>query len=65
MITIVDQATLKNYTVLFLSESLPNRAYNTLLFDGVEYKPEIVYDLDASIAIIAEGDFIGKVTEFK
>ena len=65
MITIVDQVAVKNYIVLFLSESLPNRAYNTLLIDGVEYKPEIVYDLDASIAIIAEGDFIGKEIKFK
>lgn len=65
MITIVDQARIKNYTVLFLSECIPNMAFRTLVIDGVEYKPEIVYDLDASIAIIAEGDFIGKVIEFR
>ena len=65
MITIVDQAWVKNYTVLFLSESIPNRAFSTIVIDGEGYTPEIVYDLDACIAIIAEGNLIGKEVEFK
>lgn len=66
MAKVVDEWRLQDkYTILTLDEERPNKSYRKYVVDGVEYEPEIVYDMGKNvIGIKATGDFIGKTVEF-
>lgn len=52
-------------TLIGFDEVIPNNLLSdTVRIDGADYKTEIVYDLPNHIAILGEGDFLGKEVEF-
>lgn len=64
MIKIVSQIETGKHTLLQLSEGFPNTWCTEATIDGKTYKTEIVYDLPNHIAIIGQGDFVGKEIHF-
>lgn len=52
------------YTLLSLDGSIPTKEHKKYRIDGLEYSIVPVYDLPNSIAITAEGSFVGKTVEF-
>ncbi len=64
MIRVVSQIETGKYTLLQLSEGLPNTWCTEATIDGKTYKTEIVYDLPNHIAIVGHGDFTGKEVVF-
>lgn len=61
---VVSQMRVSKYTLLSLDGSIPMKEHRKYRIDGVEYDIVPVYDLPDSIAIIAEGSFVGKNVEF-
>ena len=60
-----DQFTVSNYTVLLFDELRVTGAGKTVKIDGKTYPTEIVFDLPNSIAIIGQGEYIGKDAVFE
>lgn len=57
----------KKYTALILSERLPFIPYSKIRINGIDYVPEIVYDVPNEIGILREdGDdsLVGHTVEF-
>ncbi len=52
-------------TLLCFDSDIPSKRFTKLVIDGQEYKPIMVYDMKNAYAVEAEGDFEGKVVEFK
>ena len=61
---IIGEWSVGKYTVLELSQDLPNKVYKKYRIDGKYYDSVPVYDLPRSIAIEGKGDFVGKIVEF-
>lgn len=61
---IISQWSVGKYVVLEIDQGLPMRPYKKYRIDGKEYDIVPVYDLPGSIAIEANGDFVGKTVEF-
>ena len=64
MIKVIYQLKIKEYTLLQLSEGLPNTKCSEATIDGKTYKTAIVYDLPNHIAIVGHGNFTGKEVVF-
>lgn len=64
MIKIVKQLDARENTLLILSSPVPNILFHTLLIDGKEYEPVIVYDMPNAIGVPGDGDFEGKEIKF-
>ena len=64
MITIKYQMEIGKYTIVSFDSERPKFNYSKVIIDDKEYIPEIVYDLNNSIAIPAHGTFIGKEIKF-
>ena len=52
------------YTLLGVDSPLPPNRTDKVCIQGKEYQTEIVYDLPNHIAILGDGDFVGKEVEF-
>ena len=59
-----DQFTVSKYTVLLFDELHVTGSGKTVLIDGKTYPTEIVFDLPNSIAIIGQGEYVGKEAVF-
>ena len=64
MIKVYKQLKTKKYSLLLLDSPPPITNYSKILIDGVEYMPEIVYDLNNAVAVADDGDFEGKEIKF-
>lgn len=66
MAKIIDQFSVKNYTILCLNINWFDRKLNftQIEIEGKKYKAEICSGLHTSIAIEAQGNFIGKKVKF-
>ena len=64
MRSIVSELRVSKYTLLSLDGPVPMNEHRKYRIDGVEYDIVPVYDLPNSIAITAEGSFVGKTVEF-
>lgn len=64
MIKVVDQVETGQCTVLFLNAAVPFVNFKKISIGGKEYFPEIVYDMDKSIAVKAKGNFTGEEVTF-
>ena len=62
---VVSEFSIHGYKVLTLNDSLPNRGYREYVIDGKSFGIVPLYDIPNSIAIKANGSFIGKMVEFK
>lgn len=58
------QYSVGKYTLIGLDSPIPNNWKNKVVIDGKEYDTEIVYDLPNHIAVIGNGDFVGKEIVF-
>ena len=63
-IRVIYQFEVASYSVLKLSEDIPNRKYNAYRIAGREYAMVPVYDMERCIAIEGEGRFIGEIVDF-
>lgn len=61
---IVSEIRVGKYTLLSLDGPVPMKEHRKYRIDGIEYDIVPVYDLANSIAIAAEGSFVGKNVEF-
>ena len=61
---IVSSLRVGKYTLLSLDGAVPMVEHKKYRIDGKEYSIVPVYDLPNSIAITAEGSFVGKIVEF-
>lgn len=52
------------YTLVGLDSPIPDNWKKKVTIDGKEYDTEIVYDLPNHIAIIGNGNFVGKEIVF-
>lgn len=59
---VLNQLTVGPYTVIQVDEK--TAFGDVAVIEGHEYETEITYDLPNSIAIKADGDFVGKDIEF-
>ncbi len=64
MITVKNQIEVGKYTIISFDSDRPKFNYSKVIIDSKEYIPEIVYDLNNSIAIPAKGTFIDKEIKF-
>lgn len=62
---IIDQFTVSKYTVLLFDELHVTGTGKTALIDGKTYPTEMVFDLPNCIAIIGQGECIGKEAIFE
>lgn len=60
-----DQFAVSKYIVLLFDELHVTGSGKTVLINGKMYPTEMVFDLPNSIAIIGQGDFIGKEAVFE
>ena len=60
-----DQFTVSKYTVLLFDELRLTGSGKTVTIDGKTYTTEMVFDLPNSIAIIGQGEYIGKDDVFE
>lgn len=59
-----DQISDGHYTIIILDSPIPASWRDRVVIDGIEYKTEIVYDMENSLAIVGSGSFIGKEVQF-
>ena len=64
MVKVSKQLKTMNYSLLLLEGEIPITNYSKIKIDGVEYTPEIVYDLNNAVAVADNGDFEGKEIQF-
>lgn len=64
MIKIIKQIPAGNNTLLILDSTVPNILFDSILIEGKEYAPVIVFDMDNAIGISSKGEFEGKLIEF-
>ena len=62
---VVSEFSIGGYKVLTLDDSVPNRGYREYVIDGKSFGIVPLYDIPNSIAIEANGSFVGKTVEFK
>ncbi len=60
-----DQFTVAKYTVLLFDELHVTGSGKKVTIDGKTYSTEVVFDLPNSIAIIGQGEYIGKDAAFE
>lgn len=64
MIRVDFQYNTGKYTLLGIDSLLPCNRTGKVRIAGKEYQTEIVYDLPNHIAVLGDGDFVGKEVEF-
>jgi len=64
MSKVLKEFRINKYCVMVL-DSIPNKAYNKYLIQGIEYEPVDVYDTVNTIAIVSDKSFVGMEVEFK
>lgn len=65
MTKIVSQVQVGKWVLLSLDGAFPNTKWTKAIIDGIEYRAEVVHDIENSVGILATGgNFIGKEIAF-